>query len=129
MQGEGKVMRQFGARGYYARVYLRYAYDLVDEPRVCFAHGVDQVSPWPEAAVVGARLALTMAGTPGRCTITRLHGHEPDTTPMLVAIAAFRAVWAALGSRPDKTVADTLHVLETTANLADPADLAGLLRA
>jgi hypothetical protein len=131
MQGEGKVCRQIGGRGYYARVHVFYADDLVEQPRVCFAQGMvprfDEAYEWGYAAVVGARLALTMSKAPGRCTLLLLHGHEPDTTPMLVAIAAFRAVWAALGVQPDKTAADTLHVLETKANLADPADLGGLL--
>jgi hypothetical protein len=121
MEGEGKVLRQVGGRGYFAIVRVLYAERWEHGQRIRVAQGAADAyateAEWPAAAAVGAHLALTMAGVRGCVTILWVRGMVCDTTPMLVAI----------GVPMPKPVADSLQVLETTSNLASPNELPGLL--
>src|SRR5262249_967348 len=75
---------------------------------------------WTDGGLAGAALGLKLAGSSGTCTITRVHGMPIDTTPRLVAIAAIRAVWAALAFAPDEPMARRLEACVSRKELPHP---------
>lgn len=116
MEADGRYVLQSGGRARYARVRVRYIADppaRPGDPRAVLAAELLADSGWSEhelvAAVEGAGLGLELAGVTGRCVVTCVH--EPASVPPGVsppgafAIAASRAVWAAVGFIPDEGTA------------------------
>ncbi len=116
VEADGRYVLQSGGRARYARVRVRYLADpppRLSGPRAALAAGLLADSGWSErelaAAVEGAGLGLELAGVAGRCVVTWVH--EPDSVPPNVsppgafAVAAARAVWAAMGFVPDEATA------------------------
>lgn len=84
MEAEGKVAKQVGGRGYYARVQLRCTDIGCNSTAVTLEPSA--VDEWYHrqgfviAAIRVVQLALTLAGTSAHCTITRIHGMPVDTS-------------------------------------------------
>lgn len=125
MEADGRVMKQIRGRGYYASVRLTYEDAGGDGPPAVLAPGVENAwdREWFDAAVAGVALGLELARAPGRCTITRVHGMVCDTNPTLVAIAAVRAVWAAVSFDPDEATAQKIESCILRGHQMTPADL------
>ena len=60
-------------------------------------------------ASIGAALGLGLADAKAACTITQITGMPVDSNPTLMAIAAVRAVWDALGFEPREELAECLE--------------------
>ena len=100
MDGTGRVARQLGRVGFFARVSVECTSPPIeaDPPACSFTEDVPDT--WRAAAIVGAAWALEIAGARVLCRITAINGMHNDTNPTVVAIAAARAVWAATAFRP-----------------------------
>jgi hypothetical protein len=102
VDGEGRVVRQVGGRGWYASVRLSVV-PAAERDVALAASALDEwhrSEGWLDAAVTGAALGLELAGAAGLCRITSVHGMVCDTSPGVVTLAAARAVWAAVGFLP-----------------------------
>ena len=116
MEFQGLVLRQVDGRGFYSRVHLTYektpdGSSLVT-PALPKEDDWEKAQGWYDAAIQGAQLGLTLAESSGRCVITYLHGHNTcDTTPDRVALAAVRAVWAALSFPLSEVMEQRIHDL------------------
>lgn len=112
METEGRVIRQVGGRGYYAAVGVVRTPDATGL-RVVIDHQADdewqRAQGWTAAAAAGAALGLELAGAAVGLAVTRVHGMVCDTSPGLVAIAAVRAAWGAVGFAPDRSLADAVE--------------------
>lgn len=98
---EGRVARQVGKRGYYAAVWVCQDPSALDGARIApdaYVYDAD----WRDAAVFGVDLGRQLAGYCGGFVVTQIKGMCVDTSPVLVAIAAARAVWAAVGFAPSQ---------------------------
>ncbi|MCE9545944.1 MAG: hypothetical protein K8T25_10555 [Planctomycetia bacterium] len=127
MEGDGKVKMQIGGRGFYARIQV-ICHDGSDIPRsVTVAPSADDPwyrrEGWTDAGLAGAALGLKLAGSSSSCTITQIHGMPCDTNATLMAIAAIRAVWAAVSFVPDETMAQRLEACVLRKMEVAPADL------
>lgn len=113
MEAEGKVIKHFGGRGYYALVQLRCT-DIGCQP-AAVTLDPSAVDEWyhrqgfADSAISGVQIGLALADTSAKCTITRIHGMVIDTTQCTVAIAAVRATWQALGVEPCKNLAERIE--------------------
>jgi len=111
--GEGKVLKQTGGRGYYARVQVD-CQNVGEQPSSVTLDpaaddGWHRAEGWTDAAITGAALGLKIAEVRARCTITRIHGMICETNSTLVAVAAVRAVWQAIGYEPAEELAARLE--------------------
>jgi hypothetical protein len=101
--GHCKIARQVDMRGWYAEVGLVCRGMELGPTTVTVSPAADfqaDLSEWAEGAMAGAALGLDLAGTTAHCEITQLRGMVCDTDAVVVAIAAVRAVWQALGFQP-----------------------------
>jgi hypothetical protein len=126
VEGDGKVLLQIGARGFYARVQVNL--ELASgEPVVMLDASADEPwhrsEGWTDAAIAGAGLGLKLAGESGACTITGIQGMPADTNRTLVAIAAVRAVWAALAFQPNDALARRVEAAVLRRSELSVADL------
>lgn len=132
MEGEGKVVQQIGQLGFYARVWVACQDECEPLARVTLdAHANDpwqQSQGWTDAALAGAALGLRIAGRTMHCTVKRIHGMPCDTNPTLVAIAAIRAVWAALAFKPSETLAKRIDAAILRRSTITVASLEQVLR-
>jgi hypothetical protein len=115
MGGEGRIAKQIGAHGYYACVTVR-CQDIGTVPSpVTLDPSADdswyRSQGWTNAALAGAALGLKFAGIAACCKVMRIHGMPCDTNSTLVAIAAIRAVWSAIGFAPDQELTDRMESL------------------
>jgi hypothetical protein len=102
VEAEGRFAQQTGGKGMFALVRVAYSPDDPAAPGVQLASEAE--NPWLraqgllDAAVLGAEIGLRLAGAPGAVRVTQVHEDRVprSTTPMGVAIAAVRAVWAAV---------------------------------
>jgi len=102
-QGTGKVAEQSGQWGYYAEVKLEVAEDdgLLDV-QVNWPREIGD--RWRVAVAFGVRYAWehvsphTTAGL--RVLIHEVHWQPGDSSDLVVAVAAMRATWDALGRAP-----------------------------
>ena len=108
-EAEGRVVLQSAGRCCYGRVRVRYlneqANELSEAQALVALSGGAWPPAWVEAAVTGAALGLQLSGASGRCEIVELHNPEiPPSTirPWCIALAAVRAVWAAVEFVPDQ---------------------------
>ena len=97
---EGRVARQVAGRGHFAAAWVRY--DPAVPPGATVApDAIDSTYPdWREGAAFGASLGRRLAECGGGFVVTRIRGMDIDTNPTLVAIAAMRALWLAVGFDP-----------------------------
>jgi hypothetical protein len=111
IEAEGRFVKQTGGRGWYARVRVCYRDEPPansEEPRAELAAGLKEqgtwYAGWLEAALFGAAIGLELAGVPGRCVVTELDDRmmPSATNPKAIALAAVRAVWAAVSFAPDE---------------------------
>lgn len=113
MQGMGKVIKQLGARGFYATVQVMCEKNAQPSSSVTLDPSADdpwyRSQGWTDASLAGAALGLKVANRTAACSITRIDGMPCDTNSTLVAIAAMRAVWAAFGFTPDKVTSERLE--------------------
>lgn len=113
MDGQGRIAKQVGGKGFYALVNVMVADVASQSPTTTIDPSADddwqRAEGWTDAAIVGAELGMKLARCSADCTITRVHGMPCDTNSTLVAIAAIRAVWAALGFLPDQAIDDQLE--------------------
>jgi hypothetical protein len=111
MEGEGRVAMQIGGRGWYASVSLSLV--PADEKEIALSPSAmddwQRSEGWLEAATAGAALGLEVAGVHGQCLVTRVHGMPCDTSPGVVAVAAVRAAWAAIGFVPGTSLATAVE--------------------
>lgn len=104
MHGIGRVARQLGRSGFFARVSVDCtAHDCEPGPPFC-ALDDDVPRAWKAAAIVGAAWAIEVAGVRAVCRITTISGMLKDTNPTIVAIASARAVWATVGFTPSESL-------------------------
>lgn len=104
MHGIGRVARQVGRLGFFARVSVDCtAHDGEPGPPFC-ALDDDVPRAWKAAAVIGAAWAIEVAGVRVVCRITTISGMPIDTNPTVVAIASARAVWATVGFTPSESL-------------------------
>jgi hypothetical protein len=127
VDAEGKVLKQIGPCGFYARVWVN-SHDIGQQPsQVTLDPSADdswhRLQGWTDAALIGATMGMKLAAINARCKITRIHGMPCDTNPTLVAIAAIRAVWAALQFSPDDDLAARLEAAILRRSELDVADL------
>lgn len=112
MFGDGKVKKQIGSHGYFAHVRVDCQAVNKLPSSVALDPGVDTAwhrsEGWTDAAVSGAALGLKLAGAKAVCTITQIEGMPADSNSTLMAIAAVRAVWVALGFEPEEELAARL---------------------
>lgn len=127
MQGVGKVVKQRGARGFYAMVQVTCEETSELSSSITLDPSADdplyRSQGWTEAALAGAALGLKVSNRIAACSITRIHGMPCDTNSTLVAIAAMRAVWAAFGFAPEKIIAARLEDIILRRSEVDVADL------
>jgi hypothetical protein len=132
MEGEGRVLQQIGPVGFYARVWVACQDECEPSVRVTLeAQANDpwqQTQGWTDAALAGAALGLKIAGRTMHCTVKRIHGMPCDTNPTLVAIAAIRAVWAALAFEPSETLAKRIDDAIRRRSTITVANLEQMLR-
>jgi len=127
MEGDGKVKKQIGEHGYFAHVRVT----CHDASGIPLSIAVDPRADdpwhrregWTDGSLAGAALGLKLAGSSASCTITRIHGMPCDTTPTLMAIAAIRAVWAALSFVPNEDLAEQLEACVLRSAEVSPAGL------
>jgi hypothetical protein len=122
MDGEGKIAKQVGQCGWYARVRVNHRDSGEQTRNVLLAAKVEDLwkshsRDWLDAALLGASLGLAIADRQGVCSITDLRGHAVDTTPRIVAIAAIRAVWAAVSFQPADDMAARLEACITKSDV------------
>ncbi|MGC3968484.1 MAG: hypothetical protein QM775_14235 [Pirellulales bacterium] len=113
MIGESQVKKQIGGRGYFARVHVACLIGGEQFRSVSLDPSADEPwyrsEGWTHAAMAGAALGLKLADAKAACTITQITGMHVDSNPTLMAIAAIRAVWEALGFEPAEELAAFLE--------------------
>jgi hypothetical protein len=117
-------VKQIGGRGYYARVTINC--QETNEASSIGIEGSDEwhrSEGWIDAALAGVALGLRIAKKNARCVVTRIHGMPCDTNATLVAIAAIRAVWNALGFEPDQALANRVETAILRRSQISIADL------
>lgn len=100
---EGRVARQVGDLGWFARVRLT-VFPAAERHVVLAQSSMNDFyrsEGWLDAAVAGAELGMDLASVTGMCRITSMHGMICDTCPGVVALAAIRAVWTAVSFTPN----------------------------
>jgi hypothetical protein len=133
MEYEGKVVKQIGALGFYARVRVHVTcQEIGQQPSsITLDASADdswlRSNVWLDAAQAGAALGLKLAVRSAQYNITGVHGMPCDTNPTLVAIAAIRAVWSALAFEPDEALAGRIETAIIRRSEISVADLEGEL--
>ncbi|MCE9562414.1 MAG: hypothetical protein K8U57_10205 [Planctomycetes bacterium] len=98
---EGRVANQIGNRGFFAVVRVRFKSDSASSVTVASdAEDSYGGNEWPAAARFGAALGMAVAEVTGHCRVTGVRGMLVDTNSTLMAIAAMKAVWAAVEFQP-----------------------------
>lgn len=116
MRGEGgpfagKVFAQRGGLGYAARVVVEVEPGADGIVVACSGPGwarqgaieqasADGYADWKAGAVAGVAFALRIMGVDCGVRVVLIEGMTTDTNPTIVAAAAARAVWQAIGFTP-----------------------------
>lgn len=104
MHGTGRVARQLGRVGFFARVSVEFAPQPSETAAPVCSFTEDVPETWKAAAIVGTAWGLEIAGIRASCRVIAINGMPNDTNPTVVAIAAARAVWSALRFKPSEAL-------------------------
>jgi len=119
MHGAHRILHTVDGRTLFARVEVEVVPgDQATEIRVSDANNA-QNALWRTAAVAGVRFALRDAGRTAHVVVQSIDATVVDTTTIAVAVAACRAVWAALGFVATATSEEALE-LALAASRAEP---------
>lgn len=111
--GMGQVAKQTAQCAWFARVKVKLTAE--EGGGVSLEVGLNQVfGPWRAAASAGVEYGLRTADAHPDCLVTDIQGIACDTNATLVAIAAARAVWDALGNVPDGPAMELDHFVEVS---------------
>jgi hypothetical protein len=124
IKGTGQVAKQTRQSAFFARVRVRVEPNGSGEVS---ANGVSPADVWPgwrSAAVAGARFALRTSAPDHDCSIDEIQGITCDTNATLVAIAAARAVWDALGTVPAEEAGILDDLVEKSHRVFRPDEVA-----
>jgi hypothetical protein len=112
MEGLGEVVTRDSSAGYYVRISVSCQPIDTGPASVTFNPSIPDCGPhtreWMDAVSRGAAFALKLADTLAHCTIKQIEGGSFKPNPILVMIAAMRAVWSAIGFKPHPDVAKAL---------------------